>query len=98
MGGWVGADLGDLDTDGAVVGDGGVPGAFLEVECLVDRAVEVEQEVDREAADVVQRAEALTAGAGDVVVDDELVDDLGEQGGCPGFGCGGRVGGAVKVG
>ena len=69
----VGADVGDFNADGAGVGDRGVPGAFLEIERLVNRAVEVEHEMDTEAAVIVQDFEALAAGAGGIVVDDELI-------------------------
>ena len=52
---------------------------LLEVEGLVDRAVEVEHEMDAQAALVVEHFEAAPAGAADVEVDDELVDDAAEQ-------------------
>ena len=71
-----GADVGDLDADRPAVGLGGVPGAFLEVERLVDRAVDVEHELDAQPALVVEHLEALLARAADVEVDDELVDLL----------------------
>jgi len=52
------ADLRDLDADGTVVRFAGVPGALLQVERLIDRAIHVEHEVRRQAADVVQHLEA----------------------------------------
>ena len=52
---------------------------FLEVERLVDRAVEVEHEMDAQAAHVLEDLEALPAGAADVEVEDELIDDPLEQ-------------------
>ena len=50
-----------------------MPGAFLEIERLVNRAVEIEHEMDAEAAVVVQDFEALAAGAGGIVMNDELI-------------------------
>ena len=50
-----------------------MPRALLEVERLVDRAVQVEHEMDAQVAHVLQDLEALPAGAADVEVDDELV-------------------------
>jgi hypothetical protein len=55
-----------------------VPGLVAQVERLVDRPVEVEQEVHGEAAHVLEHAEAARARPGDVVVDHELVDDLAQ--------------------
>lgn len=75
----VGADVGDFDADGAAVGDGGVPGAFLQVERLVNGAVEIEHEMDAEAPEIVQDLETLAAGAAGVEVEDELVDAVREQ-------------------
>lgn len=75
----VGAHVGDFDADGAVVGGGGVPGAFFEVEGLVDGAVEVDHEVDGESSEIVEDFEALSAGATDVVMEDELIDGALEE-------------------
>jgi hypothetical protein len=69
----VGADVGDLDADRAHVRLPRVPGLLARVEGLVDRAVEVEQEVHRQPALLVQRPEAGAAGPGHVVVQHEEV-------------------------
>ncbi len=76
----VGADVRDLDADRMVVGDPGVPGALLQVERLVDRAVHVEHEVDRQVPLVLQDLEALPRRPADVEVDHELRDRLLEVG------------------
>ena len=49
----IGPDVGDLDADATVIRRSGVPGAFLQIERLVDRAVQIEHEMDREAAYIV---------------------------------------------
>ena len=82
------ADVGEFDAHAAVVAGGGVPGAFLHVEGLVDGAVEVDHEMDAQASFIVQRAEAASAGACGVVVDDELVDFVAQQIERPGAGAG----------
>lgn len=56
-----------------------MPGAFLKVEGLINGAVQIEHEMDAEAAKVVQDLEALTTGARGVEVEDELIDDIGEE-------------------
>ena len=40
------ADVGDLDAHRATVGFGRMPGALLQIKCLVDRPVHVEHKVD----------------------------------------------------
>lgn len=72
----VGADVGDLNADGAGIRDGGVPGAFFEVEGLVNGAIQIEHEVDAEATMVVENFETLAAGAGSVVMEHELIDGV----------------------
>ena len=57
---------------------GCVPGAFFQIERLIDRTVYVEHEVDAQAALVVQDLEADLARAADVVVKDELIDDVAQ--------------------
>ena len=81
--GRVGAHVGDLDADGTGVGRGGVEGALLEVERLVNRAVDIQHEVNAETAVIVEDVEADFAEAADVVVHDELVDDILERGQIP---------------
>ena len=51
-----------------------MPGAFLEIERLVNGAIEIEHEMDAEAAVVVENFKTLAAGAGRVVMNDELID------------------------
>ena len=75
----IGADVGDLHADAPVVALRGVAGTFLEVERLVDRAIDVEQEMHAQAADVVEDVETLGTRAADVVMQHELVDLLLEQ-------------------
>ena len=75
----VGAHVGDFNADGAAVRGGRVPSAFLKVERLVDRAVQVEHELDAKTAHVVQYLEALPARAAHVKVDDELIHDPLEE-------------------
>jgi hypothetical protein len=53
-----------------------VPGPLLYVERLVNGAVNIEQEVNAQAAQVVEHLEALPAGAADIVVQDELVHGI----------------------
>ena len=72
----VGTDVGNLDPDRTVVGCACVPGTFLEVEGLVDGAVDVQHEVHRQAASVLEDLEAPPRCAADVVVDHELGDGL----------------------
>lgn len=72
----VGADVGDFDADGASVCNGGVPGAFLEVKGLIDGAIQIEHEMDAEAAVVVENFETLATGAGGVVMEHELIDGI----------------------
>lgn len=73
-----GAGLGDFDPDAAGVGGGGVPGAFLEVEGLIEGAVDIEHEMDAEAAFVVEDLETTATGTGGIEVDDKLVDAFPE--------------------
>ena len=47
------AHVGDLDADRATVGDGGVPRAFLQIKRLIDRAVNIEHEVNTQVAVVM---------------------------------------------
>ena len=62
----IGAHVGDFDADRAAVRGGRVPGAFFQIERLVDRAVQVEHEMHAQVAHVLQDLEALPAGAADV--------------------------------
>lgn len=71
----IGAHVGDLDADGAVVGRAGMPRALFDIQCLVNRTVQVEHEMDAQVAHVVQNLEALPARATDVIVNDKLVHD-----------------------
>lgn len=73
-----GAGVGDFDSDTAGVGSGGVPGAFLEIEGLVEGAIGIQHEMDTEPAFVVKDLETATAGAGGIEVEDELVDAFPE--------------------
>ena len=81
--GGVGAHVGDFDADGAGVGRRGVEGAFLEIERLVDGAVDIQHEMDAEAAVIVEDVEAGLADTADVVVHDELIDDVAQGGQIP---------------
>ena len=81
--GMISAHVGDFDADGTTICDCRVPGAFFEVQRLIDRAVEIEHEMDTEIAMVVQDFEALTADAADVEMDYKLIDHLLEQGQIP---------------
>src|SRR6185295_5766365 len=72
------ADVRDLDPDRARIRGARVPGLLAEIERLVERPVEVEQEVDRELALVLQHAEARAARAAGVVVQHEEVDLLAQ--------------------
>src|SRR6266566_1533019 len=75
----VGAQVGDLDAYRAAVGGGRMPGPFLEVEGLVNRAIEVEHKMHAQIAMVLQNVKALPAGAARVEVNHKLIDDLLEQ-------------------
>ena len=66
--------------DGTVVGNGGVPGALLQVQRLVNGAVLIEHEMDAQIARVLENLEAGARGAGLVKVQDELIH-IGLQGG-----------------
>ena len=81
--GRVGTHVGDLDSHGAVVGDGGVAGALLQVEGLVDGAVDIQHEVDAQPAVIVQHVEAGLAQTADVVMDNELVNHALQLGQIP---------------
>src|SRR5687767_4367359 len=56
-----------------------MPGAFFNVQRLINGAVEIEHKMDAQIAHVMKDLEALTARACDVEVNDELVDDLLQQ-------------------
>ena len=58
-------------------------GAFLEIERLVDGAVDIQHEMDAEAAVIVEDVEAGLADSADVVVHDELIDDVAQGGQIP---------------
>src|SRR5436190_3690617 len=81
--GFISAHVSDLDADGAVIGDGGVPGAFFQIEGLIDRAVQIEHKMDAQVAMILEHAEAFPADAADIEVNDELIDDALEQGQIP---------------
>jgi hypothetical protein len=72
------ADARNLDPDRSIVGDGRVVGAFLQVERLVDRAVDIDEEVRAELP-LRQVLEALAAVSNPVVVEDDLVDDCAKR-------------------
>ena len=72
----MGAHIGDLDADRAVVGSRGVTGAFFEVECLVNRAVQIQHEVHAQAAVIMQNVETGLTKTADIVMQDELIDDI----------------------
>ncbi len=81
--GRVGPHVGDFDADGAGVGRRGVEGALLEIEGLVNRAVDIQHEMDAETAVIVEDVEAGLADTADVVVHDELIDDVAQGGQIP---------------
>src|SRR5262245_51953606 len=56
-----------------------MPGAFLQIEGPVNRAIKVEQEVDTEIAMIVKNLETFPADAADIEVNDKLVHDALEQ-------------------
>ncbi len=60
-----------------------MPGAFFDVEGLVDGAVDIDHEVDGESAEIVENFETLAAGAANIVMDDELIDGALEEGEVP---------------
>ncbi len=75
----ISADAGDFDADRAGIRNCRVPGAFLEIERLVDRAVDVEHKMHAQSTAIVQDLKASLAGATDVVVHHELIDDVLQQ-------------------
>src|SRR4051812_36735836 len=73
------ADVRDLDADRAAVRGGGVPGAFFQIERLVDRAVQIEHEMNTEIADIMQNLETLAAGSARVEVVYKLINHTLQQ-------------------
>jgi len=78
LAGRIGAEVRDLDSDRARVRLRRVPGLVAQVERLVDRPIDVEEEVHRESALVLENLEAALTRPRCVVVQDELVDDVAE--------------------
>ena len=72
-------DIGDLDADRTPIRDRRMPGRLFHVEGLVDRAVEVEHEMNAEPAPVLKDLEAAPAGAPGIEVDHELIDHPRQQ-------------------
>ena len=71
--GRIGAHVGNLDTDGTIVGNSGVTGALFQVERLINGAIEIEHEVDAETAVIMQDIEAHLAEAADIIMDYKLI-------------------------
>lgn len=79
----VGAHVGNFNSHTASIRGGGVPGAFLEIKRLVDGAIDIHHEMHAQAAGIMEDAEALAAGAGDIEVIDELVHLVLQEGQIP---------------
>ena len=56
-----------------------MPGAFLEIERLVNRTIQIEHEMDAEVPMVLQYIETLPADAADIEVNDKLVHHFLKQ-------------------
>lgn len=56
-----------------------MPGAFLEIERLINRSVQIEHEVDAQVAVILENVETLAARAADVEVQNELVHPALEE-------------------
>jgi len=67
-------DIGDFDADRTPIRDRRVPGRLFHVEGLVDRAVEIEHEMNAKPAPVLKDLEAAPACARGIEMDHELID------------------------
>src|SRR3954468_1779236 len=74
-----GADVGDLDANGAAVRGRGMPGAFFQIKRLINRAVQIEHEMNAEIADIMQHFKTLAARPARVEVVYELINDTLQQ-------------------
>ena len=73
-----GSEVSDLDSDGTIIGWTGMPGSFLDVEGLVDGAVDIEQKMTGKTTDVMQDMKTPARRTTCIIMKHNGIDDLCE--------------------